>query len=297
MIFVDILLPVFLVIAAGYLFQRKARLDFSSLSRVALDVFTPALVFTSLLESPLEWTHTLNLGLFMVAYTALMLLAGFTASRLLRFDEDTTRALLLAAAMMNVGNFGLPLTHFAFGDAGRETSMLVFVLFNLSLGTVAVMIAQGKVSNWQTNLKETLKIPLFAAAALALLLKALELHPPGFIFEPLALLGSAAVPCMLLLLGMQLARTRFQGNLGFLGVASLLRLCLGPLVALGLCLLLGIEDPDRRVVIVQTSTPAAVLPLLYCLRFGTRPDLVAGAILTTTLLCSLSLWALLGLLG
>ncbi|MEJ2699224.1 MAG: hypothetical protein P8Z70_06155, partial [Desulfuromonadales bacterium] len=56
-----------------------------------------------------------------------------------------------------------------------------------------------------------------------------------------------------------------------------------------LTVILGIHGIDRNVVILQTSTPSAVLPLLYSLRFDTRPDLVAGAIFITTLLSSVSL--------
>jgi malate permease and related proteins len=71
---------------------------------------------------------------------------------------------------------------------------------------------------------------------------------------------------------------------------------LAPAVAWLLTLLLGIDGLTRAVLILQTSTPAAVLPLLYALRFGTRPDLVAGAIFVTTLLSALSLTVLLYLL-
>jgi hypothetical protein len=95
---------------------------------------------------------------------------------------------------------------------------------------------------------------------------------------------------------MQLARTRLQILPGFLSLATGIRLILAPLVAWGLTSLLDLQGLTRNVVILQTSTPSAVLPLLYSLRFGTRPDLVAGAIFVTTLLSAVSLTLILYLL-
>ena len=101
---------------------------------------------------------------------------------------------------------------------------------------------------------------------------------------------------MLVLLGMQLARTRALVQPGFLTLSAGLRLVVGPLLAWGLTTLLGFKGLPRAVVILQTSTPSAVLPLLYAVRFGTRPDLVASAIFVSTLLSAGTLTILLYLL-
>ena len=60
---------------------------------------------------------------------------------------------------------------------------------------------------------------------------------------------------------------------------------------------LGLDGLTRKIVILQTSTPSAVLPLLYTIRFGTRPDLVSGTILFSTLCSAFTLTALLYCLG
>jgi predicted permease len=46
------------------------------------------------------------------------------------------------------------------------------------------------------------------------------------------------------------------------------------------------------VAVVQTSAPAAILPLMYAIRFNRAPDLLAATILATTLLSGLSLTVL-----
>jgi hypothetical protein len=293
MLFIQIILPVFLIILAGYILEKRMDLPLAPLSDVSLFLFSPCLVFSALIEREISYSMAGDLFLFMILYTVALLAVAFLAGRFMKMEGDARGALCLSTAMMNVGNFGLPLSYFAFGDRGLEASILIFVMFNLSLGTVAIMIAQGSGAPLRRILLNTCKIPIFHAVLLAFCLKYLQLEVPGFLLRPVGLLGQAAIPLMLVLLGMQLARTQFQGNTSFISVSVLLRLVLAPLLAMGIASLLGIKGLTRDVVILQTSTPSAVLPLLYALRFNTRPDLLAGAIFATTLLSALSLTVIL----
>jgi hypothetical protein len=296
MLFVQIILPVFLIILTGFVLEKIARLDFRTLTTCSLYLFTPALVFATLMKRPVRFDLALDLLVFMLLYTAILLGIALTVGRLLKMEKDARGALSLTTVMMNVGNFGLPLAYFAFGRAGLDVSILTFVLFNIPLGTLAIVIAQGARVPLPQALANTCKIPIFHAVVLAFVLKGAGIVVPAFLLNPIDLLGQAAVPLMLVLLGMQLARTRLQMLPGFLSLTAVIRLALAPLIAWGLTVLLDLHGLTRNVVILQTSTPSAVLPLLYSLRFGSRPDLVAGAIFVTTLLSAFSLTVILYLL-
>jgi hypothetical protein len=294
--FIQIILPVFLIILTGFVLEKLARLDFRTLTYSSLYLFSPCLVFATLMKRPVHFGLALDLFLFMLLYTATLLVVAVAAGRLLKMEKDAQGALSLTTVMMNVGNFGLPLAYFAFGQEGLDVSVLTFVIFNIPLSTLAIIIAQGARVPLRQALANTCKIPIFHAVILAFLLKGAGLAVPAFLLNPVELLGQAAVPLMLVLLGMQLARTRLLVQPGFLSLAAGIRLLLAPLVAWGLTGLLDLQGLTRSVVILQTSTPSAVLPLLYALRFGSRPDLVAGAIFVTTLLSAITLTLLLHLL-
>jgi malate permease and related proteins len=296
MLFINIILPVFLIILSGYILERTSALDFRTLSHTSLYLFSPALVFSALMKQEIRLALAFDLLLFMVLYTVLLLAMAVAVGRLLRYPADSQAALSLSTVMMNVGNFGLPLSWFAFGEAGLEVSVLTFVIFNIPLSTLAIVLAQSGGATLSQAVRNALGIPIFHALLLALVLKGLAVQPPDFLLRPVELLGQAAIPLMLALLGMQLARTSLVALPGFLALSSGMRLLLAPAVAWGLTALLGIEGLTRSVLILQTSTPAAVLPLLYALRFGSRPDLVAGAIFVTTLLSAATLTLLLYLL-
>ncbi|MBE0599445.1 MAG: AEC family transporter [Desulfuromonadales bacterium] len=293
MLFVQIILPVFLVVFSGFVLERTAKLDFRTLSVSSLYLFSPCLVFSALMKQEVSFSLAGQIGLFMLLYTAAMLILSLTAGYLLRFDRETRSALHLATVMMNIGNFGLPLTWFAFGQPGLEISILTFFFFNLVLSSLAIVLAQGSTATLRQAVTNAMKIPIFHAGILALALQAIGARVPELVLRPVDLLGQAAIPLMLVLLGMQLARTRLQSGAGFFSLAALLRLAVAPLLALALTWLLGIGGLAQKVIILQTSTPSAILPLLYALKFGSRPDLVAGAIFVTTLLSAISLTILL----
>jgi len=296
MLFFDIVLPVFLIVAAGYWAQKRFDLDFATLTNCSLYLLTPALIFSALSKSKVHFDLAAVLLLFMVLYTAALCLLAWAVGRSCRYRDEQLRALALSTTVMNCGNFGLPLVFFAYGAPSLDISVLTFVVFNIPLSTLAIVLAQGSGTSLAEALRNAARIPLFHAVIAALLLQLLEVEIPGFLLRPLELLGQGAIPVMLVMLGMQLARTRLQATFGFLSLATLIRLIVAPALAWLLAWLLGIDGLNRQVVVLQTSTPAAVLPLLYALRFGTRPDLVAGAVLSTTLLSAISLTILLYLL-
>jgi predicted permease len=296
MLFVQIILPIFLIIFAGFVAEKTLQPDFRTLTNCSLYLFSPALVFSALMRRDIRFALAGNLFLFMLLYTACLLLIVLAVNRALKFEPDTGNALALTTAVMNSGNYGLPLAWFAFGEAGLDVSVLIFVLFSIPLGTLAIVIAQGGQTPFLKALTNSFRIPIFHAVILAFLLKILGWNLPDFLLRPVDLLGQAAIPLMLVLLGMQLARTRVVRQAGFLTLSAGIRLILAPALAWALTAALGIRGLDQAVVILQTSTPSAVMPLLYAVRFGTRPDLVAGAIFTSTLFSAATLTFLLYLL-
>ncbi len=296
MIFIDILLPIFLLIAAGVAFSRFLKADLDPLAQYALFVATPALVFAALVRHPLVPDQVIRLVVHMALYTGLLwAVAEFTA-RGLGFDAGLRRAFVLATVPMNIGNYGLPLVRFAFGPGAEPFSILVFVVYSLPLCTWAVWVAAGGGLGTVRGMGATLKIPIFHAAVLAAVVVSLGWTVPAPVGKAVALVGQSAIPVLLVILGMQLHRNR-AGAFGWsLVVAAVVRLAVGPLVAWGLAEALGFRGLEQKVLVLQTATPTAVLVLLYALRFGCRPDWVASAVLVTTLASAASVTAVLWLL-
>lgn len=296
MVFIDILLPIFVLIAAGALFSRTLRPALEPLSQFALFLAAPSLVFHALLRNPVSAAELGRLTTLMVLYTATFWAIAELVGRCLRLDSGMRRAFALATVPMNVGNYGLPLVRFAFGPEAEPFSVLVFVIFNIPLTTWAIWLAAGGTFSTLRGLGATLKIPIFHATVLAFALGAVGWSVPTPLAKGIGLLAQAAIPVLLVILGMQLERTRIETFGSSLLAAVGLRLVLSPALSWGLCTLLGLGGLERSVIVLQTSTPTAVLVLLYALRFGCQPRWVASCIFVSTLGSALSLSAVLAFL-
>lgn len=298
MAFVKIILPIFIIISMGVFFEKIKHPDFKTISDLTLYFFAPCLVFAGLLKAHEQIASFFTKALaFMVALTLIFWGLSILFGHILKFDPKRQSAFSLSTIMMNTGNYGLPLVLFAYGPEGLAYGVIVMVLFTFPLGTLAIYIASRGRDNPGKSFLEMFKIPLFYAVVLAALWRWLHLPMPGFIFKTIDMVGEAAIPGLLILLGMQLARTRLKGDTKPILSSSFLRLIISPIVAFFLCFLLNIKGLPRNVLILQTSTPSAIIPLLYAVKYDTHPEMVAGNILASTLLSAATLTGLLYFLG
>ncbi len=115
-------------------------------------------------------------------------------------------------------------------------------------------------------------------------------------FRGLDVLGRAAVPVMLLLLGIQLSRNSLGKDIKSVSAATILRLGLAPLVSLLLASVLGLSGNTRRACVLEASMPTAVTSVILALEFDVLPEFVTGVIFLSTMLSPLSLTLLIALL-
>jgi hypothetical protein len=236
----------------------------------------------------------------MILLTGGLLAVSALAARLLRLSPDRRVSFILACSMINIGNFGLPLIYFTFGQEAVALSVIYFVVFNIPISTLAIYLSSDK-SSLGATLLDVLRIPILQAFVLALLFNQLNLPLPEGIAKGLHLFGQGAIPLLIFILGLQLGTIDLSSGLKpFLGpilAGATIRLVLSPLLALALLLLLPMDGLEHDVAVLQTSGPSAILPLMYAIRFKRSPDLLAAVIFTTTLLSGLSLPILIPLLS
>ncbi len=297
MIFFNIIMPVFVIIFFGFIFQKLKNPDFKSISDFTLYFLTPCLIFKGLVNSKLNLSHFITDGIiFMVCLTASLWFISFIVEKLLKFDSLKSSAFSLSTIMMNTGNFGIPLILFAYGQDGFAYAVINLVLFTFPLGTLAVFIASKGKSSIKNSLFEILKVPLFHAIILATIFRHFNIALPDVILKPINLIGDAAIPALLMLLGMQLARTNLGSDMKPVFIATFIRLLVSPIIAILLCNLLGITGLPYKVLVIQTSTPSAIIPLLYAVNYNSRPDIVASVIFFSTIFSAATLTILLAII-
>jgi predicted permease len=119
------------------------------------------------------------------------------------------------------------------------------------------------------------------ACVLALAARATEMPMPQPVLEAARLIGSLAVPLMLLSLGHALATVSRRG-LGRGAVLGAIRLLAGLLGGAAVVHLLGLPPLTAAVVALQLVMPVAVVSAIYVQRFSSEGDAAAGAVLVST---------------
>jgi predicted permease len=236
-----------------------------------------------------------------------MIVLAEGVGRLLGGATTGVSAIVLVSSFPNSGNFGIPVSEFAFGDVGRATAVLYLTVQAVLMYTVGVYIAaRGNSEGALAGARRVFTVPLVYAVVAALALRALGLVPPAGTtsMATLKLVGDSAIPVMLLILGLQLAETEYGAALREVGTATVLKMGAAPVVAAGVALVVGFADPAvGRVFVLESAMPAAITPLILLVEFGEGEvggvpveSFVSTAVLVTTVVSVPVLTVLIALL-
>ncbi len=295
-----VILPIMLVAGVATLAQFRLRLDARVVSRLAFYLFSPALVFDSLSRSAVGGEEYAQIAATLLLTTAVLWVIGAVAARLLRLAGPARGSFLMAVLLMNAGNYGLPATQFAFGEAGLARAVLYFTVSATLSATLGVYLAaRGRASVWLA-LRRVAGVPLVYAAGLGLAVNLLDLTLPEPLFQAIHLLGQGAVPTFLAVMGIQLAQTflmqRRTLHLPALTVVTVGRLGLAPALALVIAWAWGLNSLSRNVVVLESAMPTAVMTTVLATEFETDASFVTLSVFVTTIASVLTVTVWLNLL-
>lgn len=301
MAFVTVVLPIFLVIAAGYALQRWRPMDTRVISSLLMYLFVPALTFSAIVGNPLTRDELGRMVAFAVALTVLSWILAVLGARWLKLDKQATAAVLVGSVLMNTANYGASAAFFAWGEEGFQMAIVFSAVHYIFAGPVAIYTCARGTLGAKESLRALVRQPLVYAvlAAAAIRVAGLEAADlPAFFYRPIELLGQANVPVALVLLGMHLVGMRFKvEELSAVGLLGLARLVLPPLILLPILFATGAGGVMRDVLVLQSAMPVAVSAVAFASEFDARPDLVGAGVIATTLASLVTITVLLQLLG
>ncbi len=266
----QIILPVFAVVAGGWVYGRVRGSEIGGLNRLNMDVFTPALIVGAL--SSRSFDLAANAGL--VAGALLVVLgSGLLAWPLSRWLGVSGRTFVPPMMFNNCGNMGLPLAVLAFGEERLPAAVAMFVTSNLVHFTLGAHIVRR-----DARAARLLLSPMILATALGLALSVSGVGLPGWIGVTVRMVGDVAVPLMLVTLGIRMAATRVDG-LGIGLAGGLARPLAGLAVAFAAAPLLGLSPVQRSMLVLFSSLPPAVLNFLLAEEYRQEPGKVASIVL------------------
>lgn len=274
--------PVFFVAAAAYFVRKRLHLDVKTLSSLNIYMLIPALVFAGISRKPIEWALFGRIAAASILVLIAMTILLAALARILRIDERERGAFLMTM-FPNLGNFGLPVCLFAFGQEGLAYAIVVMVIGSFLQNSIGIYFAQRAHHGAGEALRRVFRFPMMYAFILALVFQKTGWRFPEAIDRAISLTADAAIPIQLIILGAQLAATRLDTGVNVF-VSTGVRLIGGPITAMLFAVLVGMEGIAAKAFIVQMSGPVAIGMAAYGVQFDVAPRFLASVVSWTFLL-------------
>lgn len=308
-IVINVALPVFSIMALGYLAGRSGILGESaapSLNNFVYWFALPALLFVSMAKLPLE---SLFYGPFLGAYFG-GVLGTFALSILVAmiFFPDRPSILTLhgtAATFANVGYMGIPLFLTAFGPEKLAPALSVTALSGVFvIGSIVLIVEMDVRAGTKLQVllggiaKSMVTNPLVMAPSAGIAFAYIGLTLP----EPLenlgTILGAAAGPAALFAMGMALVGKSIAGDLTETSWITVIKLFLQP--ALTYWLAFHVLDMPlfwAQSAVILSSLPTAALVFVMAQKYEIYIQRATASVLVSTVLSVLTVSFILAALG
>ena len=288
-IFADDIVPIFAIAGVGFLLARHFHASVETVSKVSFNALSPCLVFYQLVTSNITGYEFGRMALFCILLTAAMGVAAGLLAIPLRLDRPTLSSFLLVVMFSNSGNYALPVVLFAFGREALGYASVYFVTSAILVYTVGVFVAASGAPGVRRAFLAVFRVPALYAVVAAAVIMATRVGLPLAVMRPIGMLSDAAIPIMLIVMGMQLERAVMPKQPIAVAGAVALSLAVSPIVGLGLSILLGLSGPARQAAIVLSAMPAAVVTTVIALEFDLDPNFATSAVFASTMLSPFSL--------
>lgn len=306
---IDVILPVFFVVGAGYLTVRLRLFDdgvIDALMKFTQNFAIPVLLFQAI--SRLDLGQTFDGALLLSFYTGstICFLLGLLAGRFVfKRDWEESVAIGFVCLFANSLMLGLSITERAFGADALGANFAIVAVhspFCYGLGITAMEIARARgrgasvASLPRAVLTAMFKNALVLGILLGFTVNLAGLTLPSAVSEAVDLIVMTALPMALFGLGGVLVRYKVRGDAKVVAFVCVVTLAIHPAVvwAMGAANGLGV-GPFRSAVLTAAMAPG-INTYVFASLYGKAQKVAATSVLVATTLSVLTVWLWLGAL-
>ncbi len=296
----SVVLPVFLVIAAGYAAARTK--IFTPAAVDGLMLFSqrfaiPCVLFRGI--SRLDLGAAFNPGLlasFYIGVVAVFLIGMLIARRVFHRRPGEAVAIGFAAMFSNTVLLGLPIIERAFGPeeiAAMFAIVSIHAPFCYILGITVMEFTRadgrGPAATLGVAGRAVFSNGLMIGLGLGFLVNLAGIPQPQTLSIAVDMLADAGIPAALFGLGGVLSRYALRASLGGAATIGLLSLVVHPTIVLILgTLVFDLGDPFLRAAVIGASVAPGVNAYIFASMYGRAPSEAAAGVLVSTAACVLT---------
>jgi predicted permease len=305
---IDVILPVFLVIGAGYLATRRGYFQadhVDALMKFTQSFAIPCLLFRAIATLDLSASFDPRLLISFYTGAAICFSLGMIGARLIfRRDWEDCVAIGFCCLFSNSVLLGLPITERAYG-ADNLTGNYAIIAFHspfcYGLGITVMEIVRNKGAGGIATVKSVFsamfKNVLILGIALGFVTNLSGLWIPQAVDEALSLVIRAALPTALFALGGVLVQYRPEGDLRAIGFVCAISLMVHPALVWSMGTALKVQPDLFRSAVLNAAMAPGFNAYIFANMYGRAKRVAASSVLIATGSCILTVWLWLLILG
>lgn len=295
------MLAILIIIGAGFFLAKRKMMDEHTngqMSKMIVNLFNPCLILSSAAGSVgMISLDTMGLiGMIAVGMFAIFILTGMVLAPFFDKSPDQKKLYQMMFVFSNLGFIGIPAVGSILGQEYVVYVTEFLLIYTIVFYTYGVALMDGKFT--LSSLKAMIN-PGTVFSLLALLVILLEIRLPDFLMTAVTYLGNVTSPMALVAVGFTLAHSDLKNIFARpkLYVFSAVKLLALPLLMLPLLRLVTDDAAIISVCMIMFGMPIGNMPLILGTQKGIDGTTCSAAIILTTILCVLTIPALLAVAG
>lgn len=292
---VRVCLPIYIMIAVGYVANRGgivSRSTLKELNACVFRIFLPLLLFENMYTSLMD---VANIKVLLFAVTSVVFIFLICYVIIFHVIENRSRAATIVQGMYrsNFALLGIALTETLYGSGETEvTGMLVAVIIPL-YNVLAVVLFETSCQDRKTDIgkivKGIIKNPLILWTCIGLAFNLLHISIPVAVNNAVVSLGQIATPLALFVLGGNFEVAKTIKNRNPLIAVLMTRLVIVPVLCTALSVALGFRGKSLYALFLMYATPTAVASYAMASSMGGDEELAGEIVLVTTAVSMVSI--------
>lgn len=286
----DIIIPIFVMMGIGFVLQRKFYLNIQTLARLNIYVFVPGFIFVKVYEAEFTLSLFSNVFTFFVIYIIFLFIISYIVTKIFGFTDGKKVTFTNSIVFFNSGNYGVPVNDLVFkGDSfAMSIQVIVLTLQNIFLFSYGVFSMQSVSQGKLKALIGYFRMPIFYAMMAGLLLNIWNISLPSVISVPANYVSDGLIALALITLGTQVATLKLTTQFMDTYLSIVIRLIIGPLIALGMIYSFGISGMMAQALLIASSMPTSVNSAVIALEYNNYPEFAAQIVLFSTIMSTVT---------
>jgi len=294
---INIVLPVFSVIALGWLLRRWGLIDalfLKQTNRLVYYVCLPLLLFYKIGSADFFANFNGRLVVGSIAAVTLTFLVSYTYAVVRGYPNNARGVFSQGAFRGNIAYMGLAITLNAYGETGltRAGILMGFLVPFLNLYAILALLWPHRGDGQQRGanfwLRQVALNPLILASALGIFWSFFDLPIPLILDRSLKIATGMTLPLALLAIGGGFSVEKLRGDLFRAALASGAKTIWLPVLAAILLMALGVDGMDLGIGVLIAGTPAATANYIMADQLKGDAELAGTIVMFSTLLSALT---------